>query len=414
MEPRDHTPPGHLVRRRSLHIVTSHRCQNNCVFCSDGGDRVRIERPNPAVVRSLLEQNRHHDVVCFSTHEPTLHPDLVSFVSWARELEFGTVSLITNGRTLARGGLMRQLAEAGLNDLHVSIHGHEAEIHDRITRRPGSFAQAVAGLDAALEIRGVHPVRVTAHSTISAFNLASLPQMIDFFGARGVDHYGINGLFIEGLAVENFELLAVSYKSIAEVLSAALAGPCPSVSVSDIPPCQLNGRIPDHAMGLREDFHVVTEGEPDAPAREEATSVERSFGFGPPCMGCVLRAICDGVADAYIARFGWGEFHPVTASDLRDAPAFTTEERLGSLLTSPTGEWVLSELTLEPTRAQARLRSPGLSRELLLLIEPLEPETPAYRRTRRYNLSLKGGDHGPDEIALAERVFAQVEAGEER
>jgi MoaA/NifB/PqqE/SkfB family radical SAM enzyme len=412
MEPHVLTPPGHLVRKRSLHIIASHRCQNDCVFCSDGGARVRIQRPDPATVRAILEQNRGHEIVCFSTHEPTLHPDLVTFVSWARELDYPTVSLITNGRTLARGGLARRLVEAGLGDLHVSIHGHEAAVHDAITRRPGSFDQALAGLDAALALRRDHDLVVTAHSTLSALNLAGLHRMVPFFLDRGVDHYGLNGLFIEGLAVENFDALALPYPQIADALARALAGPPRPVSVSDIPPCMLVGRIPVRAIGMREDFHMAVDGEEGAPLPTEASSVVRRYAFGPPCEACALRTRCDGVASAYIARFGWDEFRPVHARDLAPTEAFETEETLRALVTSGTGEWEVGSLALEPARARIQVTSPAVPQVLTLLIEPLDPGAPAYRRTGRFNLSLQGRSHGAAEVSLADRVFDGIETKE--
>jgi len=414
MEPHDLTPPGHLVRKRSLHVVTSHRCQNNCLFCSDGGERVRIERPDPAMVRDILERNRDHDVVCFSTHEPTLHPELVTFVAWARELGYPTVSLITNGRTLARGDLIGRLLAAGLDDLHVSIHGHEAGVHDRITRRDGSFAQAIAGLDAALARRDAQPLRITAHSTISALNVDALPQMVRFFLDRGVDHYGLNGLFMDGLAVENHALLAVPYPAIAEALSRALAGPVLPVSVSDIPPCQLLGRIPRWALGLREDFHMAVDAEAGTPTPTKAASQNRRFTYGAPCTHCALRSQCDGVADAYLDAFGWDQFRTVTAGELETEEGFTTRAHLEALLAPRSDAWEILRIDLEPRRAQIRLRGPGLSRELVLLVAPLDPAAPAYRRSARYNLSLKGGDHAADEVALADAIFDQITADETR
>ena len=406
MEPHDHT------RRKSLHVVTSHRCQNDCVFCSDGGAQVRIQRPDPAVVREILERNRHHDVVCFSTHEPTLHSDLVTFVSWARELGYPTVSLITNGRTLGRNDLARRLVEAGLDDLHVSIHGHAAAVHDPITRRAGSFDQALAGLDAALTLRSTHDLRVTVHSTITALNLDALPQMIDFFLERGVDHYGLNGLFLDGLALENYPLLAVSNPRIAEVLSRALAGPPRPVSVSAIPPCQLVGRLPPWAIGLREDFHMAVDGEVGGPIPAEATSVTRRFAFGSPCRTCAMRPQCDGVPEAYIARFGWEEFHPVSAKEAQEERTFVSRERLETLLSPPAKAWEIIQVTLEPARALVRLRSARLCGDLVLLLEPMDPGAAAYRRSARYNLSLQGGDHSADELALAEEVFDRIVARE--
>jgi len=173
--------------------------------------------------------------------------------------------------------------------LHVSIHGHEAAVHDRITRRTGSFVQAMAGLDAALGLRDDHALRVTMHSTISALNVEHLPAMIEFFLSRGVDHYGLNGLFIEGLAVENVDLLEVSYDRISKTLAQALEGPHRPVSVSDIPPCRLVDRVPSWAVGLREVFHIADVDEESLSAPAEAAAVVRSFAYGPHCAACAPR-----------------------------------------------------------------------------------------------------------------------------
>lgn len=121
-------------RYKSLHVRAGFTCNNACNFCCDPvpADSVRLA---PAVARQMLQDNVALGTVVFTSHEPTLNSDLVTWVGWASELGYENVSLVTNGRQLAKRNLGARLVAAGLDTVDISIHGHTPGLHERITRK---------------------------------------------------------------------------------------------------------------------------------------------------------------------------------------------------------------------------------------------------------------------------------------
>ena len=78
--------------------------------------------------------------------EPTVRPDIISLIKFAKELNFDVIMIATNGRMLSYEDFARTILKAGLNSLVFSIHGHTAKLHDSLTRAPGSFKQLNKGV----------------------------------------------------------------------------------------------------------------------------------------------------------------------------------------------------------------------------------------------------------------------------
>lgn len=404
------SPVSRTGREKSLQVEVGYRCQNNCLFCCDGGSGVHEPRPDPMRIRGILERNRdQHDRVVFTRHEPTLTEALPDFAAFARGLGYPVISVITNGCALHRGELAQRLAAAGVNDLQISLHGHTAAIHDRITRRPGSFDQVMSGLAAVREARVDRAVKITLHSTISALNIDHLPEMIDFALSMDVDHYGLNAMFLTKLAALNADVLAVRYSRIVDALQGPMTKtPLRPLSITELPPCVTIGRLPEHYVGLREDCFLVSRPEDSVLAHStEALSAGRGFGFRAECAACATRSICDGIPETYIDRFGWDEFQPVPA-DAIVRQSFESRAEIEQALASPSSAWSITDITLEPRRAQVHVQG-NIDTVLTLLLEPLNDASPAYRRTGRYNVTLKGTGHTPEQIALADALIEHLD-----
>jgi hypothetical protein len=113
-----------------------------------------------------------------------------------------------------------------------------------------------------------------------------------------------------------------------------------------------------------------------------------------------MRAMCDGVPEAYVEQFGWAGFSPLTESqrealivpEEREKPLpFVPEAVLRDLLTPPAGEWTLVSLSVNDREAFADLKV-GAPHHLAitLVLRPRSDTEPAYRRTRVFNVSLSG------------------------
>jgi len=397
----------------SLHVQVGYACQNDCLFCCDGGRAAQPEPMQPDTVREILARNRRLEVVVFTRREPTLNPRLVDYVALARELGYRGIIVITNGRALARGDLAARLVAAGVTRIGISFHGPDAALHDAITGCRGSFEQVVQGIRAVAELRAAgRPVELKLHSTVCALNAERLPEMVELALGFTPDSYGLNAMFLSGMASVNAERLALPYPRMVECFRRCLRpGRHLPISLSEVPHCAVLGQVPFEYLGFREDFHLVDLGDGGAAPRTRARSAPRGFRHRPGCRQCALRAHCDGIPAAYLERYGWRGLEPIR--DL-DRLAFVPRAELEELLRAPQGAWQVDALQhgLDAARVSLRATRPPTA-SIELQISARDDLRPAFARTARFNLGLTGSQASAAEIELAHRVADHLGGGVE-
>lgn len=127
-------------------------CKQFCRFCSNPPTGVDLSE---AEMRSLIDDlaEMNYDGVILTGGEPSMSPLLFPALAYARER--GLYSrMITNGQLLAEREFFAECVEAGLTHIHVSLHSYRPEVHDFITRYPGSW-QAIADTLALVPEMGI-------------------------------------------------------------------------------------------------------------------------------------------------------------------------------------------------------------------------------------------------------------------
>jgi MoaA/NifB/PqqE/SkfB family radical SAM enzyme len=134
---------GGVVEEEIIRI--NFHCNQSCSFCfvSTHLPQMKDETTRAAIV----EAGRRGAKIVISGGEPTLNPKLVEYVALAKTHSRRRVQLQTNATRLDDAGLVRDLVAAGLDDAFVSLHGATAEVSDRVTDAPGTFARTVVGID---------------------------------------------------------------------------------------------------------------------------------------------------------------------------------------------------------------------------------------------------------------------------
>ncbi|HYB90316.1 MAG TPA: radical SAM protein [Candidatus Binataceae bacterium] len=125
----------------AAHLDLTYRCNERCVHCYlDHDDRGEM---NHGEIRRLLEQMADAGVfmLALSGGEPLLREDFFPIVRRARQLQFN-VKVKTNA-TLIEKREAAALCELGVANVQVSVYSHRAEVHDAITRVPGSFRRTI-------------------------------------------------------------------------------------------------------------------------------------------------------------------------------------------------------------------------------------------------------------------------------
>src|SRR5437762_11859669 len=127
----------------SVQLDVTYRCNERCVHCyldhNDYGEMTTAE------IKDLLDQLAAAGVffLVFSGGEVFLRRDFFELLEHARSLLF-SVKVKTNAIMIGENEADR-LAELGLHGVQVSVYSHRPEVHDRITKVPGSVARTLAG-----------------------------------------------------------------------------------------------------------------------------------------------------------------------------------------------------------------------------------------------------------------------------
>ncbi len=318
-----------------VHIPIGAVCNNNCIFCMEEdreGRYVNNSAMTPDRVRWVLEQHQGALEVCFTSGEPTTREDLPQFLSWARELGYQRISMMSNGRRLGHLPYAVALAKRGLNRVYVSIHGHEKRLHEGLTRTPGSFEQTVAGLRSAARL-SPHGVELHTSTVVTYRNLPHLADIYRFLRGLGVHQVVFNVMQANGRAHTYFDQLFPRYTEIAAAFSEFLKG-CeearPMAFLVDIPLCTTEG-VPDLNRGYVERYrHFDLESQVQLGQAQRQERKGEGAGKGlllvlrsdldeaerekrEECRSCRYDGQCEGVWKNYLARYGWDEFSPVRA-----------------------------------------------------------------------------------------------------
>jgi hypothetical protein len=266
-------------------VALGRACDNACVFCAQEG-LVRDAASDDGVTSALRSAfDAGADAVTFVGGEPVIDARLEAFVAKARALGFASVGVQTNGVALADEGRVEALAGAGLTDVHLSIHGAEARVHDWHTAKAGSFDAAVRAM-ARARGAGLDVVVATVLTRSNFRVLSGLPRLL---ASRGVAAWCIDAPLWRGRAVADRVVprLALALPFALHALDAATKLGL-AAYVRGAPACLVG---PFAARSI------------DARAEEQRA-------FADACAACPARAACCGVDAAYLARFGPGELAP--------------------------------------------------------------------------------------------------------
>ncbi|MDW8362294.1 MAG: radical SAM protein HxsC4 [Myxococcales bacterium] len=324
-------------RRERVHVLTGAVCNNNCIFCMEEdreGRYVTNSATTDEVVRWILRSSQGAEEICFTSGEPTTNPRLPQWVRWAREAGYPRVSVMTNGRACSYERYTRMLVAAGMNRFYVSIHGHEARLHEGLTRTPGSFEQTVEGIR---QIARYVPRGIELHTStvVTRRNLPFMGDIYRFLRSLGVQQVVFNVMQANGRAHTYFEKIFPRYSEIARTArdfleaQGRLEQPVQAFLV-DIPLCTTT-ELPDYNRGYVEAYvhYEPPVGAHDVPLRPEHS---RCGGNGPDgdlvairrsdldhaartkraeCSRCRYDPVCEGVWVNYLRRYGWDEMQPV-------------------------------------------------------------------------------------------------------
>lgn len=177
-----------------MDLALTYRCNNACAHCYNGRPRNYPEMDTDhwrKVLDQLWQLGIPH--VVFTGGEPTLRYDLPELIAHAQMI--GQITgLNTNGRRLSDAKFLKQLVDAGLDHVQITVESHDPNIHDQIVHRRGAWNQTIAGLKNALD----SPLFVMTNTTMLQDNSACIEETLCFYASLGVPTVGLNALIYAG------------------------------------------------------------------------------------------------------------------------------------------------------------------------------------------------------------------------
>jgi len=153
-------------------------CDLDCVFC-----RNKPEKDHQSIdeIAASLDENAvlRRDKIALVGNEPLAHPKIVDVVKLCRKKGFTGIEVMTSGLRLE--ALAKPLAKAGVTSYALALHGSTASIHDTVVRRPGSYAAALRGAEAAQALGA----KMFIHASACRGNLSDLPALEKLARKRG-------------------------------------------------------------------------------------------------------------------------------------------------------------------------------------------------------------------------------------
>lgn len=128
----------------SVHLDVTYRCNERCVHCyldhDDHGEMTTVE------IKDVLTQLSEAGVffLTISGGEVLMRRDLFDILEFARGLLFN-VKLKTNG-VMIREQEAKRILELGVEQVQISVYSHLAEVHDAITKLPGSLKRTIEAI----------------------------------------------------------------------------------------------------------------------------------------------------------------------------------------------------------------------------------------------------------------------------
>lgn len=302
-----------------MELLISHSCTQRCSFCMESSrmeEFVRTPVTIAEIVRALAVQRRRGaDSVSFcGSGEPTLHPHLADALRAAKKLGYQT-ELISNGSRLCDPDYASRILP-WVDRLWLSLHGHDAALHDRVTGEPGSFAKLTRAFSLARRRKGLLLGSVTV---VAQANRGRMRDILSLALKQGARACQLTHVVPMGRAENSYARLAVPHswwRRNVPALAVIAKSKKAELLCAGVPLCALGPewrRSRERTLGRTVSVdRVWNEGRADLRAEDLLPLADAASERSKPeaCAGCEKREECIGVPRAHAEAFAGDAVQP--------------------------------------------------------------------------------------------------------
>jgi MoaA/NifB/PqqE/SkfB family radical SAM enzyme len=280
-------------------------CNQQCKFCSNPANERMLPLGEAKKTIDHFKKNGNSGIV-ITGGEPTLHPDLVPIIRYAKKKGL-ECRVITNGQMTADLPFLKKLADSGLSLMHLSFYSYLPEVQSYLTGNPVASDNIIRTLNNARKLR----LAVHINTVINSMNEDHLDKNVVWL----ITHFP----FVRHFVWNNMDPVMMKNKKKYRVLVPDLRRAAASLRralvllsvhgrtyrVERVPLCLLKG-FEDCSTETRK---IVKEENREISFLDQRGMFrELPKGFfhdkAPVCKRCVLSPICAGLyeMDVYYPR----------------------------------------------------------------------------------------------------------------
>lgn len=198
------------------------KCNNRCAMCTNTESMILEDCFTFEAVINYFEEelkkNNYTTVesISLTGGETTICPYLFKLLYYVRKRFPGVIiRLLTNGRMFLYDNFRKECLSYRNIDFAIPLHGHSAEIHDKITQVPGSFFQTIEGLKKIYNEKRADQ-KIEIRIIANRYNLTIIPKIFEFIKNNfiEVDRVVLIFLEFEGKAEINKDEVGITYSQI--------------------------------------------------------------------------------------------------------------------------------------------------------------------------------------------------------
>ena len=154
------------------YIQVVRHCNHFCGFCSNPSTPWAHDIHTMKLLVDDFRDRGYFGVI-LTGGEPTLHPELPTIAAYARQQGLH-VRMITNGHRLADLDFARDLADAGMAHVHISVYSTRPAVEAELRGTPDTLERAFAAVENAHAVGMV----ININSVINALNADHLHESV--------------------------------------------------------------------------------------------------------------------------------------------------------------------------------------------------------------------------------------------
>ena len=278
-------------------------CNYHCEFCyfkHDLKSSIPLDEIKGKIDRMYAYGFREFDL---TGGEPAIRPDFMELLDYCSAM--GSVSCLSNGYKFADLAFCQEAQQHGLNEVLFSLHGSNAEQHDRIVGHKGAFTRILKAIANCKELG----YRVRLNCTVHEGNAATLDtEYVNLVNS-------LNVFEVNFICVNYFDQNADYKKQSLSIITNAIKNAidrltCTLINVRYVPYCYMQG-YERYVTGYYQliydiyDWNLTSYRHKDAlPLKadfikdqaEDAKEMRcQGFHKGGECRQCQWFFICDGI-----------------------------------------------------------------------------------------------------------------------